>query len=96
MESNFDGTREWRLRWWGTIQDDTIHGPYFWTGNGFGLNLAISDGFLLGEAGGGSSLRSPHTGHLTILARAGVPGIVLGMSTLAAWFWLLMRNRADA
>lgn len=95
-ESNFDGTKEWRLRWWGTIQDYTIHGPYFWTGKGFGINLAVSDGFLLGEAGGGSSLRSPHNGHLTILARAGVPGLVLWMSTLAAWFWLLMRNRADA
>ncbi len=95
-ESNFDGTKEWRLRWWGTIQDYTLHGPYFWTGKGFGINLAVADGFRLGEAGGGSSLRSPHNGHLTILARAGVPGLLLWVTTLTIWFGMILRGMVHA
>jgi hypothetical protein len=69
-----DGTKGWRLRWWAEIVNYTIHGPYFWTGKGYGVNLADADGFQLGEG----NLRSPHNGHLTILARSGVPGF-------AAW-----------
>jgi hypothetical protein len=68
------GTREWRLLWWRRILDYTVFGDYFWTGKGFGINLADADGFQLDDEG---ALRSPHNGHLTVLARAGVPGIVL-------------------
>ena len=67
-----DGTRGWRLRWWTDITHYTFGGPYFWTGKGYGINLADADGFQLGD----HSLRSPHNGHLTILARSGVPGFV--------------------
>ena len=35
-----EGTKQWRLNWWQIIINDTIHGPNFWTGRGFGLNLA--------------------------------------------------------
>ncbi len=77
-EGDFDGTRSWRLRWWGDIVNYTLFGDYFWTGKGYGVNLADSDGYQV-EADG--SLRSPHNAHLTILARGGVPG-------LAAWFLL--------
>ena len=38
-------TRDWRLRWWNTILNYTFEGPYFWTGKGFGVNLALDDGF---------------------------------------------------
>ncbi|ULH17593.1 O-antigen ligase family protein (plasmid) [Deinococcus sp. KNUC1210] len=72
-----DGTRGWRLRWWTEITHYTFGGPYFWTGKGYGINLADADGFQLGD----HSLRSPHNGHLTILARSGVPGF-------AAWIVL--------
>ena len=39
------GTKTFRLKWWQTIVDYTINGPYFWTGKGFGINLADADGF---------------------------------------------------
>jgi hypothetical protein len=71
-------TREWRLRWWNHILDYTIHGPYFWTGKGFGINLAIDDGVKQEAA-----LRSPHSGHMSVLARMGVPGLVL---------WVLLQS----
>jgi hypothetical protein len=70
----FEGTRRWRLLWWQTILDYTIRGEYFWQGKGFGANLADEDGFQTDTA---HSLRSPHNGHLTILARAGVPGFTM-------------------
>ena len=40
-----EGTKKWRLDWWDVIINDTLHGPSFWTGRGFGLNLADADGF---------------------------------------------------
>ena len=76
---DLSGSREWRLGWWRTIVSYTLHGEYFWTGKGFGVNLADVDGFQVGDG----TLRSPHNGHLTILARMGVPG-------LAAWTMLLV------
>jgi len=68
------GSKEWRLLWWDTIIRYTIHGRYFWTGKGFGINLADDDGFQVNKD---DTLRSPHNGHLTMLARAGVPGLAL-------------------
>nr|MDQ2996986.1 O-antigen ligase family protein [Chloroflexota bacterium] len=73
-QSTLENTRQWRLDWWNTIIDYTFHGEYFWTGKGFGINLADDDGF---QVKADSSLRSPHNGHLTFLARAGVPGFAL-------------------
>ena len=70
---NLDGTRRWRLAWWNSIVDYTVHGKYFWTGKGFGLNIAHDDRSVPAH----SLTRSPHNGHLTILARAGVPGAML-------------------
>jgi hypothetical protein len=72
--NELSGSREWRLRWWDAIIDYTFRGPYFWTGKGYGINLADADGFQVSAAG---TLRSPHNGHLTILARSGVPGLAL-------------------
>lgn len=73
-DENLSGSKQWRLLWWDTIIDYTIHGQYFWKGKGFGVNLADDDGFQV-EAD--HSLRSPHNGHLTMLARGGVPMLVL-------------------
>ena len=42
---SLEGTKEWRLDWWETIYDYTVRGEYFWTGKGFGINLAKDDGF---------------------------------------------------
>lgn len=68
------GTITWRLQFWGDIVDDTIHGPMFWEGRGFGLNLADHYGYQVFEDG---TLRSPHNATMTILARSGVIGLSL-------------------
>ncbi|MGB3544521.1 O-antigen ligase family protein [Rubrivirga sp.] len=80
-----DGTKRWRLLWWTDIVNYTVNGPYFLQGKGFGINLATADGFEVGETGQ-SDLRSPHNGHLTVLARAGVPGFVLWVALHLSWF----------
>jgi O-Antigen ligase len=67
---NLQGTKQWRLAWWDKIIGYTVEGPYFWTGKGFGINLADADGFqVLAD----HSLRAPHNGHIALLARGGVP-----------------------
>jgi hypothetical protein len=71
---NLNGSKQFRLRWWTKIVDYTVHGPYFWKGKGFGLNLADSDGFQLDSK---HTLRAPHNSHITVLARMGVPGLVV-------------------
>ncbi len=43
-EADLQGTKEWRIRWWNQIFDYTFQGPYFWTGKGYGINLAADDG----------------------------------------------------
>lgn len=88
--ANLDGTKTWRLRWWQTIQDYTLRGPYFWTGKGFGVNLAVDDGFTLGQEPGASTVRAPHNAHLHFLARAGVPGLALWGLVCATWFVMLV------
>ena len=86
-----DGTKKWRLEWWTKIVDYTVFGPYFWEGRGFGVNLAREDGFdVIPE------LRSPHNGHMTVLARMGVPGAALWLAMLAAWFGSLFLSWLSA
>jgi hypothetical protein len=78
-----EGTKEWRLNWWNIIINDTLYGPSFWTGRGFGINLADADGFHGPRSP--TPLRSPHNAHMTVLARAGVPGVVLWSIVLISW-----------
>lgn len=78
--NGLEGTKTFRLSWWTKIVDYTIGGPYFWTGKGYGINLADADGFQI-EAN--HALRAPHNSHLEILARSGVPG-------LASWILFLV------
>jgi O-antigen ligase len=88
---SLQSTVEWRTSWWRDIVDYTVHGPYRWTGKGYGVNLGNDDGYQTEKD---DSLRSPHNGHMTILARSGVPGLALwtllhltfGVSMLAAYF----------
>ena len=69
-----DSNKEWRLNWWKEIRRYTFHGPYFWKGKGFGINLADDDGYqVLAD----HSLRNPHSVHMTMLARGGVPMLAL-------------------
>ena len=89
--TGLQGTKEFRLAWWGAIVDYTLNGPYFWTGKGFGVNLADDDGF---QVTADDSLRAPHNTHFTVLARMGVPGLLLwaalqvafGIQLLMAYF----------
>jgi hypothetical protein len=88
-----EGTKQWRLNWWDVIINDTLYGPSFWAGRGFGINLAYADGFA--ETGDARNprppTRSPHNAHMTVLARAGVPGVVLWLLVLASWAGTMMR-----
>lgn len=83
-----DSTTNWRLLWWEEIIDYTVNGEYFWTGKGYGVNLATSDGFQVGN----HSLRSPHNGHMTILGRSGVPGFLLWIALHGAWLYYMLRG----
>jgi hypothetical protein len=80
LESN----KEWRLNWWGDIVDYTVNGKYFWTGKGFGINLADDDGYQVHEH---SQLRSPHNVHMTVLARMGVPGAAAWVVMHGTWLY---------
>lgn len=84
---HLDGTKKWRLDWWEQIYDYTVRGEYFWTGKGFGVNLAKTDGFLVEP-----TLRSPHNGHMTILARMGVPGAALWVALQIGWSLTIFRT----
>jgi hypothetical protein len=84
-------TVEWRLQWWRDIVGYTVDGPHFVGGKGFGVNLALADGVPAPEA-----LRSPHNGHLTVLARAGVAGFLLWAALLGAWFAMAIAGWARA
>lgn len=71
---DLESTREWRLNWWADIVRYTFGGEHFWLGKGFGVNLATDDGYqVLAD----DALRSPHNSHMTVLARMGVPGLML-------------------
>jgi len=82
-----EGSRRWRLAWWTRIEEYTIFGDFFWTGKGFGVNLADDDGFQVTRD---HSLRSPHNAHLMLLARTGVPGEILWLALQGAFGFALL------
>jgi hypothetical protein len=83
-----DSTKEWRIAWWKEIRQYTFHGPFFWTGKGFGVNLADDDGGLgrnSFQVLNDHSLRAPHSAHMDFLAREGVPGLALWIGMQLFW-----------
>jgi hypothetical protein len=90
-DATLQGTRRWREQWWGEIVDYTIGGPYFWGGKGFGVNLAVADGF---ESDPG--LRAPHNAHVHVLARTGVVGLALWIALQVAFLVTLVRAARSA
>ena len=74
--ANTEGTKQWRLVWWGNIVRDTVFGLNFWSGRGFGVNLFVEYGPTR-VASEDVSVRSPHNGSITVLARMGVVGLGL-------------------
>jgi len=95
-EQQTEGTKTWRLEWWNIILANTVFGPNFWTGRGFGLNLADADGFQDGDHPNLPALRSPHNVHMTVLARAGVPGAALWLALLTLWFAMMLQAMLTA
>jgi hypothetical protein len=91
---DLENTKGWRLNWWSRIAEYTFSGPFFWTGKGYGINLADSDGFQVGTRE--EPLRSPHNSHLTFLARSGVPGFFLWISLQLTWLGTVGRSYARA
>jgi O-antigen ligase/polysaccharide polymerase Wzy-like membrane protein len=95
--SRGDETREWRLNWWSDIIHYTLHGRYFWEGKGFGVNLADADGYqTFDDKSDVAPLRSPHNAHMTILARGGVPAIVMWIFALGSWGVAVVRQLIEA
>jgi hypothetical protein len=92
-EPDLVGTKNWRLEWWRRIVGYTLRGPHFWSGKGYGINLADDDGF---QVTNDHSLRSPHNSHLTILARSGVPGLALWILFHTTFAWSLLSARRQA
>ena len=88
-----EGTKAWRLAWWATIVQYTFGGDRFWTGKGFGVDLAEEDGFVLG---GVRPNRYPHSVHMNLLARTGVPGLLLWVSVLIIWARAMLQCYADS
>ena len=87
-DQTLEGSKEWRQKWWNDIIGYTFHGTYFWTGKGYGVNLATDDGY---QVEGDDSLRSPHSGHMTMLARGGVPGFSIWVFTQGTWGFLIAK-----
>jgi hypothetical protein len=81
------GSKDFRIAWWGSIVGYTFGGPYFWQGKGFGINIADDDGFQTD-----GTLRAPHNGHMTVLARTGVPGLLIWIVLQAYFGWSLLRT----
>jgi hypothetical protein len=89
-DESMSGTKEWRLNWWKDICNYTINGPYRWSGKGFGINLADDDGYQGTQWEG--KLRSPHNGHMTVLARSGVPGLAIWILIQLAWAHTMLKE----
>jgi len=79
-DESLQGTKDWRLKLWSEIYERVVEGPLFWTGSGFGANIPAEYGHSLNTDEG--TVRSPHSVHLAILARMGVPGMLLWVSLL--------------
>ena len=84
-----EGTKQWRIDWWHVIREKAVEGSNFWTGRGFGLDLATADGFETPPDPSNPRpiplSRSPHSAHMNILARAGMPGFILWLALLISW-----------
>lgn len=92
-----EGTARWRLNWWTIVIDETIFGEYFWTGRGFGANLAFAHGFGWQAPGEVRPMnRSPHNATISVLGRAGVPGLVLWILLSTAWLLLVLKAMLHA
>ncbi|MCA6438872.1 MAG: O-antigen ligase family protein [Chitinophagaceae bacterium] len=84
--STLSDNKAWRLVWWARIVEYTFLGDYFLYGRGLGMSLAATDDIVYDPSEG--NLRSPHSFHMTILARFGVPLFFLWL----CWIYLHLRE----
>jgi O-Antigen ligase len=91
--ADLEGTERFRIAWWSKIVDYTIGGQYFLAGKGYGVNLADDDGF---QPTADKSLRAPHNVHMEVLARSGVPGLILWILLQVSFAWALLRGARRA
>jgi hypothetical protein len=89
VPTNLQGTKDWRLTLWSDIYESTVTGPKFMMGDGFGTNIPAEYGYSLDS--GANSVRSPHSTHLAVLARMGVPGALLWIGVQLGFFVSMMR-----
>jgi hypothetical protein len=87
--STLNDNKIWRLVWWARIVDYTFFGEYFFLGRGLGMSLAETDEIDYDPSEG--NLRSPHSFHLTVLARFGVPIFFLWLY----WMFLHLKRIRD-
>jgi len=84
-EGNADqsSTTEWRLDLWKDVLKDSLSPTYRIKGQGFGPNLYLK---YRGDNGDPVPLRNPHSTHLDVLARVGIPGFVLWVVLWGGWW----------
>jgi O-Antigen ligase len=80
-----DPSRRHREELWDKIIDYTVHGPYFWTGKGYGINILADAHASTGDDPNEPPARSPENAHLNFLARSGVPGFLLWVILQLTW-----------
>ena len=73
----------WRFLWWGKIIDYSFTKENFIQGKGLGMSLSQTDEGVMAE----EDLRSPHSIHLTIMARYGIPLFALWLY----WLYLIFK-----
>ena len=78
---NLDDNVNWRKQWWEAIVTQTWRETP-WFGVGFGTHLAHAFGFTKIPD---DSVRSPHSIHITWLARGGLVGLGLWMLVNILW-----------
>ena len=85
-----EGTKQWRLNWWDIIINDTIHGDQLLDRQGIRHKSRRRGRFRRptgNRRGPRSPTRSPHSAHMTLLARAGIPGLVLWALVARVLVW---------
>jgi O-antigen ligase len=80
------GNADWRRVYWGGVLKDARSPEYLLTGQGFGTILSYRYGIEDPDDQRQAPLRSVHNSHLTVLARVGVPGLVLWVLVFVVWF----------
>jgi hypothetical protein len=88
---NLQGNVELRRQFWSAVYKDALSPRYVLTGRGLGTVLSFEYGIQDPERSNGQPIRSAHNTHLTVLARTGLPGIILW--TLLWITWLLHVTR---